>query len=110
MSRMWKCIVAGLGTMLLLASLGNLAGCARSGSVWELETSLPQEDHLRGVWCYSASDVFAVGWDGTILHYDGSSWNLMNSGTDSILEGVWGSSSSDVFAVGNGGTILHYAG
>jgi len=49
-----------------------------------------------------------VGQGGGILHYDGSSWTPMSSGTTNWLEGVWGSSSGDVFAVGESGTILHY--
>jgi hypothetical protein len=63
---------------------------------------------LSGVWGSSGSDVFAVG--GTILHYDGTDWSPMSSGTTQSLSGVgvWGSSGSDVFAVG--GTILHYDG
>jgi hypothetical protein len=64
-------------------------------------------DTLDGVWGSSGSDVFAVGEDGTILHYDGSSWSSMSSGTGEWLYGVWGSSGSDVFAVGDSGTILH---
>ena len=49
--------------------------------------------------------------DGTILHYDGSTWSAMlPSGTTSKLFKVWGSSGSDVFAVGDKGTILHSSG
>ena len=55
---------------------------------------------FNGVWGSSNSDVFAVGDGGTILHYDGSTWTTMNSGTNYSLTGVWGSTSSDVFAVG----------
>ena len=62
------------------------------------------------MWGSSGSNVFAVGTGGTILHYDGSSWSAMSSGTTRSLYGVWGSSGNDVFAVGNGGTILHYDG
>ena len=61
------------------------------------------------MWGSSGSDVFAVGVYGTILHYDGSSWSAMSSGTSADSHGVWGSTGSDVFAVGNG-TILHYDG
>jgi len=48
---------------------------------------------------------------GIILHYDGSSWNAMTSGTTNNLRGIWGSSSSDIdiFVVGDWGTILHYS-
>lgn len=48
----------------------------------------------------------------TILHYDGTAWRVMTSGSDAGVElsGVWGSSGSDVFAVGRDYTILHYNG
>jgi hypothetical protein len=39
---------------------------------WTWQNPVPQGNHLRGVWGSSGSDVFAVGDDGTILHYDGS--------------------------------------
>ncbi len=65
---------------------------------------------LYGVWGSSDNDVFAVGGEGTILHYDGNTWNTMHSGTNVSLNGVWGSSSTDVFAVGQSGTILRYNG
>jgi hypothetical protein len=68
---------------------------------------------LQAIWGSSSTDVFAVGSKGTILHYDGSSWNRMNSGTTYLLRGVWGSSPSDVFAVGHNWEleiILHYDG
>ena len=65
---------------------------------------------LKGIWGSSGSDVFAVGSNGTILHYDGNAWSPMSSGTTDVLKGVWGSSGSDVFAVGSNGTILHYDG
>ena len=68
------------------------------------------ERGLYGVWGSSGSNVFAVGDSGTILHYDGSSWSAMSSGTSNSLSGVWGSGGSDVFAVGTAGTILHYDG
>ena len=60
--------------------------------------------------------VFASGWDGTILHYDGLAWSAMSSGSDDWFWGIWGNSPSDVFAVGSGakrggrGVVLHYDG
>jgi hypothetical protein len=69
-----------------------------------------ETNSLEGVWGSSGSDVFAVGDNGTILHYDGSTWSPMASGTTNNLFGVWGSSETNVFAVGSNGTILHYNG
>jgi hypothetical protein len=63
-----------------------------------------------GVWGRSRSDVFVVGGDDTILHYDGKAWSSITSPTKNHLYGIWGSSISNIFAVGKGGTILHYDG
>jgi len=74
-------------------------------AVWtEMESGTTE--HLKGIWGSSATDVFAVGKDGIILHYDGSNWSDISSGKG--LWDVWGSSNTDVFAVGEYGTILHY--
>jgi hypothetical protein len=43
------------------------------------------------VWGSSASDVWAVGQDGAIAHWDGAAWSSSNSGTTSSLYAVWGS-------------------
>ncbi len=66
--------------------------------------------NLRDVWGSSGNDVFAVGKNGVILHYDGSAWGEMVSGSYNYLRAVWGSSGNNVFAVGKGGVILHYNG
>src|SRR5439155_1177466 len=52
------------------------------------------------VWGATGNDVFAVGDDGSIWHYDGTSWTAQPSGTTQVLYGVWGSGRKDVFAVG----------
>ncbi|MBM3708406.1 MAG: hypothetical protein FJW69_08755, partial [Actinobacteria bacterium] len=77
---------------------------------WKIQTPLPQDKHLFGIWGSSSNDVFAVGDMGTILHYGGNSWSIMSGNTTQRLEGIWGSSPTDVFAVGENGTILHYNG
>jgi len=38
------------------------------------------QDFLFGVWGSSSSDVFAVGYYGTVLHYNGSAWSAMTAG------------------------------
>ena len=78
--------------------------------VWTWQNYPRQSDDLWGVWGSSSSNIFAVGQDGTIIHYNGSDWSAEPSGTGNTLTSVWGSSASDVFAVGRYGTILHYDG
>ena len=76
-----------------------------------------REGSFSGVWGTSAIDVYAVGFQtgvgGVILHYDGTAWSTMTTGTTPGVFGglfdVWGTSSSDIYAVGGDG-ILHYDG
>jgi photosystem II stability/assembly factor-like uncharacterized protein len=67
---------------------------------------------LCAVWGSSAADadspvVYAAGERGTILIYDGSSWQQEASPTRRDLYGLWGSSAGDVYAVGRRGIMLH---
>ena len=66
--------------------------------------------NLYGVWGSSGSNVMAVGYEGTVIRYDGINWTPMESGTTEQLNAIWGSSLSNVFTVGAGGTILYYNG
>jgi len=82
-----------------------------NGSTWSKMYRVPGSSiRLSSVWGSSGTDVFAVGSGGTILHYNGTSWSYMSSGTTEGLNTIWGSSAADVFAVGGNGTILHYDG
>ncbi len=71
------------------------------------------EQWLTGVWGSSSNDIFAVGMNNTILHYDGNFWSPM-APPEHILPthymDVWGSSSDDVYAVTFSGIIAHYDG
>ncbi len=108
----------------------ELEGCPLVQSLWNevweveieesgLEGRTPQTN-LMDVWGSSVDNIYAVGSFGSILHYDGTRWTPMESGTEKDLEGVWGFVRKDsdtgeitreeVFAVGSDGTILRYDG
>src|SRR6185369_2535672 len=65
---------------------------------------------LYGVWGDGPNNVFAVGMNGVIQHYDGKTWSAMDSGTTETLYSISGTTASDVYAVGQAGTGLHYDG
>jgi photosystem II stability/assembly factor-like uncharacterized protein len=82
------------------------------GSLFSLMTS-STSSVLYGVWGSSPSDVFAVGNNGVILHYDGNVskvWEEMDSGVTAYLKDVWGTGPSNVYASGAYGLLLHYDG
>jgi photosystem II stability/assembly factor-like uncharacterized protein len=59
------------------------------------------------VWGSAPNDVWIVGEQGTILHYDGTNWNVSNSGTRTTLRRVLGTAADDVWVGGDNGVILH---
>jgi photosystem II stability/assembly factor-like uncharacterized protein len=67
-------------------------------------------ENLYSVWGSSASDVWMVGWNGTILHHDGSSWSTPASPTTHGIETVFGTSASNIWAGGYPGFLLHNDG
>lgn len=77
---------------------------------WCWENPLPQGNDVFASWGTSASDLWAVGQRGVILHGDGATWTLSPSGVLRALRGVWGRAANDVWAVGEGGTIVHWDG
>jgi hypothetical protein len=70
----------------------------------------PVAGMVTALWSSGPADVFAVGWFGTILHFDGSAWKRMNSGTDVQLFAIAGTGPTDVLVTGEGGLLLHYDG
>ena len=101
------------------------------GQAWSQQSTEPGVT-LYSVWGSGSNDVFAVGssplgergYDGVLLHYDGTSWTPMQGPGIGTPDGsvqvyffsVWGASGSDVFAVGesnigfNRAMIAHYDG
>jgi hypothetical protein len=77
------------------------------GRVWS-----PEWDGglVRHIWGTSPDDVWAVGFDGLILHFDGTDWSEVASGTSENLFSVWGYAPDDVWAVGGATTTLHWDG
>jgi photosystem II stability/assembly factor-like uncharacterized protein len=75
------------------------------GATWEHT----YDAYLRAVWGSAASDVYAVGDHGRILHSvdRGANWTPGMSGVDVALNSVWGSGPDDVYVVGENGVILH---
>lgn len=64
----------------------------------------------------SATDVFFAGEDGTILHFDGSTWRLHETPVSAAVWGVWAVAPDDVWAVGGDVSsedppfVIHYDG
>ncbi len=79
-----------------------------NGSKWKQHSS-NTNNSLLSVSGRNATDVWAVGHKGTVLHYSGSNWVPQNAtSTSAVLYGVWAAKNGEVFVVGSSGTVLHY--
>jgi hypothetical protein len=102
----------------LLGLQGCVSGDALSPQALLSWSQVPSgtTEQLTDVWGSSASDIWAVGFNGSIVHYDGSHWARVLDGVSYAFTGVWGSGPSDVWAVGyrslsnTAPVIFHYDG
>lgn len=81
---------------------------------WVLDTVIPGGG-LGSVWGSGPTSIFALGPAiGDIVHFDGSKWSIMSSGTGDGLNHVWGVSTTSVYASGGNfaGTtdVVHFDG
>lgn len=84
------------------------------GSEWQ-NVSLPDDMPLDAngelpallkVWGRAKDDVYVVGGNGTILHYDGSSWSVVESGTTARLFTVTGDDAQIAITGGDSSGVL----
>ncbi|MBP7737006.1 MAG: IPT/TIG domain-containing protein [Spirochaetes bacterium] len=67
-------------------------------------------NRLNGVSALDATHVWAVGDNGTILFFNGTSWSPQDSGSTCHLHGISARTATDAWAVGFRSTVLHYNG
>lgn len=82
--------------------------CPAEGWCWE--NPLPSGNALYAVNGSGPSDVWAVGDNGTILHYDGRTWRAVPSGVSERLTGVWAASPGEAWVSGTNGALLRWDG
>ncbi|HTE43892.1 MAG TPA: hypothetical protein VK636_01505 [Gemmatimonadaceae bacterium] len=99
--------VWGVGSSVWVAGEASLLRCTSVSAC--ASQSVPSAGPLYSIWGTGVSNVMAVGAGGRILHYDGSTWTLMNDPAIQTLRRIWGSSASDVWAVGDS-VLVHYDG
>ncbi len=95
---------------------GYMSGTSDGGDIWfTLRKPDSNESALLAVHSPNGKDVWAVGWDGIILHLSNGNdfynavLNIEGAGlTNALLGGVFFTSETNGYAVGNNGTLLKY--
>ena len=60
----------------------------------------PGQPTINAIWGNSLDDIYFVGNNGSIVHYDGNTFTRMESGTEVNLLDVWGLNENHIWAVG----------
>ena len=98
-----------LFALFLVITIIDFSANAFAG--WSPMTSGTTND-LRSIWGTSETNIYAVGYEGTILHYDGDGddngipddiWEKMISpktGEEIVNRSIWGTSEINIYVVG----------
>lgn len=93
------------------ADVSGMSGLAysRTGNNWT-NINVGSGKVLTSIWGPTEYDIYAVGDNGTIQRFNGSTWSSMNSGTTELLWAVSGSPNGSgvggAFAVGYNGSLV----
>lgn len=107
----WHDVAQGSSTDVWFVGVNGSYGhpIARwNGTSWQ--TFDPTTDDLYATAFLSSNDGWAVGEAGTIVHWNGSGWSTVASGTTQLLTALAFLSPVNGWAVGAAGTILHWNG
>jgi hypothetical protein len=63
-----------------------------NGNRWYPECSINPilAGEINKIWGFNSDDLFAIGNNGMIAHWDGKRWTKIESGTDVYLYDIWG--------------------
>jgi hypothetical protein len=84
--------------------------CGAGGDGWCWGLPRPTGAKLNRLWGADSADVWAVGEGGTIVHFDGSHWAQVSSGTTDSLVAIGGRAAGDAWAIGSRRTVLRLSG
>jgi hypothetical protein len=70
----------------------------------------PLTERVHALWAASANDVWAVGQDGLVMHWDGARWSKWSERLTGDLHAVWGGSRDDVWVNGCADHFHHWNG
>lgn len=96
------------GDIFVVGGTDKAAILKWAGTDWT-DVSPPNALSLSKVLVTQAADAWAVGDGGTVLHWDGMSWLVSESGTNRPLRSVFGSGPNNLFIAGAQNAILRNA-
>ncbi len=70
-------------------------GDGANWTMYDLRSAVDPNLSLTKVWGSRSNDIYFVGRNGSIAHYNGSSWTKIESGTSIDFQDIWGIKNED---------------
>ncbi|HOV23930.1 MAG TPA: hypothetical protein PL107_06655 [Candidatus Marinimicrobia bacterium] len=67
--------------------------------LWDMGILSNDDGGVYRIWASSPSNIYFVGYKGSIVHYDGKNFRKMESGTDSPIVDIWGINKDNIWAI-----------
>ena len=98
--------------LALLASLILASGCSDDDA--DVTFPTPPQPASK-LWMYdvfgnSADDVYACGYMGSMVHFDGENWTEVNMKSSQNIVAIWGEGDGTLYACGGGGSVWRNSG
>lgn len=103
-----SCTLTVNGPVAVTATFAKVSAqiCPQPGWCWE--NPLPHGISQAKVWGSSGKDLWVAGESGAVLHYDGTTWLQVPTGTTQALLAIFGTSDGEIWAGGTKGTLLRF--
>ncbi len=100
---------------MLVTNGGSLVTYDGTNAIMDCRMNSLLTGALNKIYAVSPQDVYVVGNNGCIVHFNGNSWERMESGTTLPLLDIHGRSASEIYACGSDfttgrGVVLRYDG
>ena len=109
----WKFnLSSGVKGFTFSVEISTTLAAEKSIRRWTTLTQGVTSNNLTGAWRHTSSDVYAVGVNGALLDYNGTTWAAVGTGLSSGnnyrgVSGVAGQTIASVWAVGDNGVAVH---
>jgi hypothetical protein len=80
-------------------TVGDAGSVLHFDGAWHVEQT-PVCETLSAIWGTSATNLWAVGYSGRIVHRTAAGWTLVDAGTCESFNAVWGSPSGTIWITG----------
>lgn len=88
--------ILALGENNILISAGDQIALIE-GNFQKSIICIPFSFSINKLWGNSLNSIYAVGSGGNIVHYDGTCWQKIDSGTETNINDIWGIHDADIY-------------